>query len=121
MQTTNTAQNDNLGNKMIHRVDDASNSMHHAIDRASDAAGPAIDGLATGAHQATNHLAMTATEAAMALRGATEQLRATQQRLAQNCSSYVRQKPLTSLAMAAAGGFLLVMAVRLTHRSPARH
>jgi len=121
MQTITTTQGGNMGNAMIHRVDEASNSMHHAIDRASDAAGPAIDGLAAGAHQATNRMAMTATGAAVGLRSASERLRATQNQLTQGCSSYVQDKPLTSLGIAAAGGFLLGMILLLTHKSPDRH
>lgn len=121
MQADTTAQRDNMGNAMIHRVDEVSNSMHHAIDRASDAAGPAIDGLAAGAHQATNRMAETATHAAATLRSASEQLKAAQNELAHSCRSYVREKPLTSLGIAAAGGFLLGMVLWPRHKTAARH
>ncbi len=121
MQTNITSQDGTAANAMSHHVEDVSNSMHHAIDRASSAAGPAIDGIAMGAHQATNRMAMTATDAAIALRSAGNRLRNAQSRLAQSCSSYVREKPMTSLGIAAAGGFLLGMVLSLTYKTPTRH
>ena len=103
MQGNNIA---GIDGAMTHTVDDASSSVHHAIDRASSAAGPAIDKLASGAHQTTDRVALAANNAVGTLRNA-------QTQLTQGCSSYVQDKPLTSLGIAVAGGFLLATLLRL--------
>ena len=110
MQGNNIA---GIDGTMTHRVDDASSSVHHAIDRASSAAGPAVDKLASGAHQTTDRVALAANNAVGTLRSAGTQLRNAQTQLTQGCSSYVQDKPLTSLGIAVAGGFLLATLVRL--------
>ena len=110
MQVNNIAERDGA---MTHRIDDASSSVHHAIDRASGAAGPAVDKLASGAHQTTDRVALAANNAVGTLRSAGTQLRNAQTQLTQGCSSYVQAKPLTSLGIAVAGGFLLATLLRL--------
>ena len=120
MQKTITEQDIKTGNATIRQVDDVSNSMHHAIDRASNAAGPAIDSLAESAHQATNRMAMTATQAADTLQTASNRFRVAQNQVAQSCSGYVREKPLTSLGIAAASGFLFGMVLCMTKKTPRR-
>lgn len=89
------------------KVDDANSTVHHAIDRASSAAGPAVDQFAAGAHQATDRLALAANRAAASLETAADRLKATQARVLDSCSTYVREKPVTALGIAVASGFLL--------------
>lgn len=110
MQGNNIA---GIDGTMTHTVDNASSSVHHVIDRASSAAGPAIDKLASGAHQTTDRVALAANNAVGTLRSAGTQLRNAQTQLTQGCSSYVQDKPLTSLGIAVAGGFLLATLLRL--------
>ncbi len=95
------------GPGLARKVDEANTSAHHAIDRASSAAGPVVDQLTAGAHQAADRLALAANQAAASLDSAAERLKATQTRLMDSCSSYVREKPVTALGIAVAGGFLL--------------
>ena len=110
MQGTNMT---GIDGAMPHLVDGASSSVHHAIDRASSAAGPMVDKLASGAHHTTDRVALAANNAVGTLRSAGTQLRNAQTQLTQGCSSYVQEKPLTALAIAAAGGFALAMLLRL--------
>ncbi|MEO6625391.1 MAG: hypothetical protein ABIN37_11235 [Burkholderiaceae bacterium] len=93
-------------------VDNASSSLHHAIDRASDAASPVVNQLAASAHHATDRVASAANHAVGTLRGASAQLRNVPGRLTDGCSTYVQEKPMTSLGIALAGGFLLAMLLR---------
>jgi ElaB/YqjD/DUF883 family membrane-anchored ribosome-binding protein len=88
-------------------VDQAASGAHRAIEKASDAARPAIDRVAAGAHQAVDSLAGVATQAAETLDMKGGQLMDAQSRFAGSCRAYVRDKPITSLGIAAAGGFLL--------------
>ncbi|MCY7308661.1 MAG: hypothetical protein LH632_21505 [Rhodoferax sp.] len=102
-----------LDGAMSHRVDDASSSVHHAIDRASSAAGPVVDRLAIGAHQTTDRVALAANNAVGTLRSAGAQFKSAQNQLTQGCSTYVQEKPLTSLGIAVAAGFALATLLRL--------
>ena len=110
MQGTNMT---GIDGAMPHLVDGASSSVHHAIDRASSAAGPMVDKLASGAHHTTDRVALAANNAVGTLRSAGTQLQSAQRQLTQGCSSYVQEKPLTSLGIAVAGGFALAMLLRL--------
>ena len=88
-------------------VDNATSGVHKAIDKASDAARPAIDNIAAGAHQAVDRLAGAATQAADTLDVRGGQLKDAQSRFAENCRLQVREKPITSIGIAVAAGFLL--------------
>ena len=88
-------------------VDNAAGTAHKAIDKAAGAARPAVDNFAAGAHQSVDRLAGTATQAAMAFRTTGGQLLDAQSRLAENCRVQVREKPMTSIGIAVAAGFLL--------------
>ncbi len=95
-------------------VDQASATAHDKIERASDALHPAVDRLASGAHQAVDKLAGVATQASHTLGAKSEQMKDVQQKLAEDCRAYVREKPVTALAIAAGAGFLIS---RLLHSS----
>lgn len=80
---------------------------HDTIDRVAGAARPAVDRMAEGAHGAVDSMAQAATHAAESLSARGEQLRDAQARATDGLLEYMRAKPLTSLGIAAAAGFLL--------------
>jgi ElaB/YqjD/DUF883 family membrane-anchored ribosome-binding protein len=88
-------------------VDHTASNVHKAIDKAADAARPAVDNVAAGAHQSVDRIAGTATLAADALAATGGQLIDAQSRFTESCRTQVREKPMTSLAVAIAAGFLL--------------
>ena len=72
-----TQMND-LGNVVTRTMDDTTARVHRAIERATDAARPAVDQLMHAPAQLTR-----------------------------SCRNYVHEKPMTSLGIALASGFLL--------------
>jgi len=96
-----------IGGKMARTVDDAASGAHRAIDKATDAVRPAVDRLAAGAHQTVDRIGGAAAQAAETVEYKSEQLRDAQARLTENCRTYVRDNPVTSLGIAVAAGFLL--------------
>lgn len=75
--------------------------------RMVEAAKPVVDKAAAAAHQTVDSLAGAANEAVDSLATRSVQLRKIQERLVNNCSSYVQENPLTSIGIALATGFLL--------------
>ena len=59
------------------------------------------------AHEAVDKIASATNRAADAIGEKGEQLKNAEQRMMENCRSYVRDNPITSLGIAAAAGFLL--------------
>ena len=98
--------------EIIDTVNSASSSAHQAIDRASDAVSPVVTQLAASAHHATDRVAAAANQAVGTLRGAGAQFKNVPNRLTEGCSTYVQEKPMTSLGIALAGGFLLALLMR---------
>lgn len=88
-------------------LDHATNSVHKAIDKASDAARPVVERISESAHQAVDKLAGAAARAAETLDEKGVQLRDAQTRATAGMRSFILEKPLTSLGIAVAGGFLL--------------
>jgi len=88
-------------------VDEAASGMHNAIDRATSAARPAVEQLASGVHHAVDKLAGAATQAAEAISSRGGQWKEAQTRFTDTCATQIREKPLTSLGMAVAAGFLI--------------
>jgi len=66
-----------------------------------------IDKASNSAHEAVDKIASATNKAAEALGEKGEQLKNAEQQLMENCRSYVRDNPMTSLGIAAAAGFLL--------------
>jgi ElaB/YqjD/DUF883 family membrane-anchored ribosome-binding protein len=66
-----------------------------------------IDKAANSAHEAVDKIASATNQAAEALGEKGAQLKNAEQQLMENCRSYVRDNPITSLGLAAAAGFLL--------------
>jgi ElaB/YqjD/DUF883 family membrane-anchored ribosome-binding protein len=106
MEKTMTETNEVSG-AAARTVDQAASGAHRVIEKVSDAARPAIDRVAAGAHQAVDKLAGAATQAAETLDVKGGQVMDAQSRFAERCRAQVRDKPITSLGIAVAGGFLL--------------
>jgi ElaB/YqjD/DUF883 family membrane-anchored ribosome-binding protein len=66
-----------------------------------------IDKAAHSAHEAVDKFANASNQAAEALGEKGEQLKNAEQQAMEDCRSYVRDNPLTSLGIAVAAGFLL--------------
>lgn len=92
---------------LAQNIEQAAVGGHQAIQKVADAAHPAVDRVASGAHQAVNKIADVATQTAGTLGAKADQLQEYQAQLMQDCSAYVRAKPLTSLGIAVAAGFVL--------------
>lgn len=88
-------------------IDQASNATQEAITKAADAAHPAVERFTAGAHQAVEKLMSVASSTADTVAHRSEQLMDAQERLVEDCRTYVRQKPVTALAIAAGIGYLL--------------
>lgn len=105
-----------LGDNVIRSLDHAAASTHNAFDNAVDKTSavvhPAVDTLVAGVHDAVDRLANVASQAAGKLELTGDQLKDAQSRVASNCRDYVREKPLTSLGIALASGFLISLALR---------
>jgi len=81
--------------------------VHNKIDRATEAARPAVDRAAAGAHSAVDNVAHAAAHAANTLHAKGEQLKDMQAQATDSVLEYMRAKPLTSIGIAVAAGFLL--------------
>jgi ElaB/YqjD/DUF883 family membrane-anchored ribosome-binding protein len=66
-----------------------------------------IERAKTSVHDAVDRIADSATQAAQKLGARADQMKEWQQTLIENCSEYVREKPLQSLGIAVASGFIL--------------
>ena len=94
-----------LGSNTVAKIDNALNgdavnrvarSAHEAVDRVAERALPAVERLRTGLHDARD-----------AVRARADDLTVMQEEWADQCRSTVREKPLTSLAVAAVAGMIL--------------
>jgi ElaB/YqjD/DUF883 family membrane-anchored ribosome-binding protein len=66
-----------------------------------------IDKVSHSAHEAVDKIASATSQAAEALSEKGEHLKNAEKQLMENCRSYVRDNPITSLGLAVAAGFLL--------------
>jgi ElaB/YqjD/DUF883 family membrane-anchored ribosome-binding protein len=66
-----------------------------------------IDTVAGSAHEAIDKIAGVTNQAAEALGEKGQQLKNAEERLMEDCRGYVRENPITSLAIALGAGFLL--------------
>ena len=92
---------------LAHNIEQAAAGGHQAINKVADAVHPAVDRAVSGAHQAVDKIADVASQTAGTLSAKADQLQEFQSQLMQDCSAYVRAKPLTSLGIAIATGFVL--------------
>ena len=88
-------------------VDQASLVAQETITKLSDAARPAVERFTASAHQAVEKMMHVASATADTVAHRSEQLMDAQERLVEDCRVYVRQKPITSVALAVGIGYLL--------------
>ena len=88
-------------------IDKVSLAAQDAITKAAEIAHPAVERFTAGAHQAVEKLMGAASATAETVTHRSEQLMDAQERLVEDCRTYVRQKPVTALAIAAGVGYLL--------------
>ncbi len=111
--TENLSQDANaIAAKVQRTVGRAVSGAHATIDRVSSAAHPAVDRLAAGAHEAVNRVDGTAHRTARAVETTAQQWKETQSRVAERCYHQVREKPLATLGVALATGFVLALLCR---------
>jgi len=96
-----------MGSTMTKTVDDATSTAHKVIDQASEAARPAVERVAASAHQIVDRLAGAANTSADVLDERMVQLRDVHSRLTDQARDYVRENPLTAVAIAVATGVIL--------------
>ena len=73
----------------------------------SEGATATVDKVASGAHQAVDRIAAAANSAASQFGVKGEELLAAKEKLLDSARDYVREKPVTALAIALAAGFIL--------------
>lgn len=110
-ESINSTINQNAAN-LERKVDQVSHTAHQAIDSAADAAHPAVQRLNQTAHQTVDKLIRAANSTATTVAAKSEQLMDAQERFTEECRVYVRQKPVTALAVAVGAGFLLSRLLR---------
>jgi ElaB/YqjD/DUF883 family membrane-anchored ribosome-binding protein len=88
-------------------VDGASAAVHQAVDRIANAARPAVDRIALSAHQAVDRVAGATSAAAETFALKKTQINTMGAELIDGSRSYVRTKPLVSIGIAVAAGFIL--------------
>ena len=103
----NVSSTSNINGALQNGVAQATTGAHNTIDKVSEAARPAVDRFAATAHHAVDKIAGVASHAAETLGVKGEQLKNVQQRLMEEARNYVHEKPITSLGIAVAAGFLL--------------
>ena len=89
------------------KIDQASNAAHQAINDAASATRPAVQRLNQTAHQTVDKLTRVASSTAETVAAKSTQLMDAQERLTEECRVYIRQKPVTALAVALGAGYLL--------------
>lgn len=87
--------------------DSTTSAARRAVEGVADAAAPALDQLAGGIHRALDRVAGTAAQAAGSLEASGRQLCSAGARLTQRCGARMRDKPMSSLGLAAGAGLLL--------------
>jgi len=92
-------------------IDRGANEAHQAVDAAADKAarkaGPVIDRVAQAAHQTVDRVADAAGPAADWVSQSADQFKQQQDQLLENARSYVRERPLMTIGMAVAAGYLV--------------
>jgi ElaB/YqjD/DUF883 family membrane-anchored ribosome-binding protein len=87
-------------------------AAHKAYAASADTLRPVVDHLLSGMHQAVERLADVAAAAVDKVELSGEYLKDTQTKAVRGARGYVREKPLTSIGIAVASGFLLSWALR---------
>jgi len=112
MSIMSNATDGSSNNAAVRTVDNASGQLHRAIDKATDAARPAVDQVAGGAHHAVEKVASAANHAVASVQATGTQIRNAQVHAFDAARNQLRDRPLTTLGIAVAAGFLLNWAMR---------
>ena len=88
-------------------IDKAADAARPMVDKAADAARPVVDRLATSAHAGVDKLQGMLSGASLNLGQRQQQLTDAYGQWKEASFEYVRQKPGTAIAIAAAAGFVL--------------
>ncbi|MGZ8927992.1 MAG: DUF883 family protein [Methylobacter sp.] len=81
--------------------------MSATAEHLSKAAGETVERVKAGAHEAVEKAATVSRQAAEALGEKGEQMKHMEEQFVENCRKYVHDRPVTSLGIAVALGFLL--------------
>lgn len=93
-------------------VDLAAANAHAVINKTADVAHPAVEQISASVHQAMNKVTNVATHAADVIDARSKALIDMQTRIAERCRSQIKDKPMTTLAIAVGTGFLLSWLLR---------
>jgi len=92
-------------------VERRTSQAHDAVDavaaKASQKVAPAIDRVARAAHETVNKVAQAAAPAADWLNESAAAVRQQQEQLIESCRGYVRERPLVTVGVALAAGYLI--------------
>ena len=92
-------------------VERTASQAHQTVDelarRATDKAAPAIDRVARAAHQTVDKVAEAAQPAAEWIGDSAERVRQAQEQMVAGSREYIRERPLVTLGVALAAGYLL--------------
>ncbi len=92
---------------LVRGVDQATVDIHDGINAVSDAARPAVDRLASSAHTVVDQISGVVAHAAESIGAKGDQLKGTQDQLVESAREYLRERPVVSLGIAMATGYLL--------------
>lgn len=101
-----------ISGALARTVDLASANAHAAINRTADVAHPAVEQLSASVHQAMHKVTDVATHAADLIDARSKALLELQARMAERFRGTLKEKPLTTLAIAVGTGFLLSWLMR---------
>jgi uncharacterized protein YukE len=92
-------------------IERTASQAHQTVDelarRANDTAGPAIDRVARAAHQTVDKVAQAAQPAAEWIGDSAERVKQTQDQMVTSARDYIRERPLVTLGVALAAGYLI--------------
>ncbi len=92
--------------------DSAHQAFDNAADKTADTLRPVMDMLVSGVHDAVERLSHVVTQAADKVESSGESIKDAQARATRCSRNYIREKPLTSIGIAIASGYLLGWALR---------
>jgi ElaB/YqjD/DUF883 family membrane-anchored ribosome-binding protein len=95
------------GSAVERNASQAHNAVDDAARAAANKAGPVIDRAAQAAHRTIDRVAGAAAPAAEWMMQSAGQLRSQQDEVIETCRGYVRERPLATLCVALAAGYLI--------------
>ncbi len=109
---SNAINTNKVGNTLGRGVDRASIGAHDALNQISEAAKPAMDRMASSAHGVVDTVAGAATSAVETLGIKGDQLNNAQHKVVEATRTYIRDRPIASLGIAVAAGWVLSRLLR---------